>query len=41
MGAFDPERMLRTLAQRAVQYVLVGAVAARLQGFPRLKRRPT
>jgi hypothetical protein len=36
MGAFDPERILRTLAKRGVRYVLVGATAARLQGFPRL-----
>jgi hypothetical protein len=36
MGAFDPERILRTLARRRVRYVLVGATAARLQGFPRL-----
>ena len=36
MGAFDPERILRTLAKREVRYILVGATAARLQGFPRL-----
>lgn len=36
MGAFNPERILRTLAKRGVRYVLVGATAARLQGFPRL-----
>ena len=36
MGAFDPERILRTLSKRGVRYVLVGATAARLQGFPRL-----
>jgi hypothetical protein len=36
MGAFDPERILRALARRRVRYVLVGAIAARLQGFPRL-----
>jgi len=36
MGAFDPERILRTLSKRDVRYVLVGATAARLQGFPRL-----
>jgi len=35
-GAFDPARILRTLAKRRVRYVLVGATAARLQGFPRL-----
>jgi hypothetical protein len=32
----DPERLIRTLAQHAVQYVLIGALAARLQGFPRV-----
>ena len=36
MSAFDPERILRALAARQVSYVLVGATAARLQGFPRL-----
>jgi hypothetical protein len=36
MGAFDPERILRALASREVRYILVGATAARLQGFPRL-----
>ncbi len=36
MSAFDPERILRTLADRHVRYVLVGATAARLHGFPRL-----
>jgi hypothetical protein len=33
---FDPERLMVALARHEVQYVLVGAVAARLQGFPRL-----
>lgn len=33
---FDPERLITTLARHAVEYILVGAVAARLQGFPRL-----
>jgi hypothetical protein len=36
MSAFDPERLLKTLARHRVRYVLVGAVAARLQGFPRM-----
>jgi hypothetical protein len=36
MGGFDPERILRALARRQVRYVLIGASAARLQGFPRL-----
>lgn len=33
---FDPERIVRALAEHGVEYVLVGALAARLQGFPRL-----
>lgn len=36
MSAFDPERILRALGRRQVRYVLIGATAARLQGFPRL-----
>jgi hypothetical protein len=33
---FDPERIVRVLSKREVLYILVGATAARLQGFPRL-----
>ena len=33
---FDPKRILRALSKRGVLYILVGATAARLQGFPRL-----
>jgi hypothetical protein len=33
---FDPERIVSVLAQHGVRYVLIGALAARLQGFPRL-----
>jgi len=33
---FDPERIFAALASQRVQFVLVGALAARLQGFPRL-----
>lgn len=33
---FDPERIFATLATHQVEFVLVGALAARLQGFPRL-----
>jgi hypothetical protein len=33
---FDPERILRVLAAHKVRFVLIGALAARLQGFPRL-----
>lgn len=36
MSAFDPARILRALGRRKVRYVLIGAAAARLQGFPRL-----
>jgi predicted nucleotidyltransferase len=36
VGAFDPERIIRALAKRGVRFVLVGATAARLQGFPRV-----
>lgn len=36
VAPFDPERIIRTLSQHGVDYVLVGALAARLQGFPRL-----
>jgi hypothetical protein len=32
----DPERLVRTLGRHGVAYVLIGALAARLQGFPRL-----
>ncbi|HUF27833.1 MAG TPA: hypothetical protein VMM18_12735 [Gemmatimonadaceae bacterium] len=33
---FDPERIVTVLARHRVRYVLIGALAARLQGFPRL-----
>ena len=32
----DPERIVSVLARHGVRYVLIGALAARLQGFPRL-----
>lgn len=32
----DPELLFTTLGRHGVQYVLIGALAARLQGFPRL-----
>lgn len=35
-GPLDPERLLTVLAEQGVRYVLVGALAARLQGFPRV-----
>jgi hypothetical protein len=32
----DPERLIQTLGRHGVAYVLTGALAARLHGFPRL-----
>lgn len=32
----DPERLFTVLAAHGVRFVLIGALAARLQGFPRL-----
>ena len=32
----DPERLIRALARHRVRFVLIGGLAARLQGFPRL-----
>jgi len=36
VAPLDPERLITTLAKHQVRYVLIGAAAARLQGFPRL-----
>lgn len=36
VAPLDPERLLTTLARHGVRFVLIGALAARLQGFPRL-----
>ena len=36
VAPLDPERLLAVLAAYGVRYVLIGALAARLQGFPRL-----
>jgi hypothetical protein len=36
VAPLDPERLLTVLANHGVQYVLIGALAARLQGFPRV-----
>lgn len=36
IAPLDPERLIVTLAKHGVDYVLIGAVAARLQGFPRM-----
>ena len=32
----DPERLITTLARHRVKYVMIGAMGARLQGFPRV-----
>jgi hypothetical protein len=36
LAPFDPERLITTLARHSVRYIMIGAMAARLQGFPRL-----
>ncbi len=36
VAAFDPSRIFEVLAQHEVAFVLIGALAARLQGFPRM-----
>jgi hypothetical protein len=36
IAAFDPELLLRALSHHRVNFVLIGALAARLHGFPRL-----
>jgi hypothetical protein len=36
IAPLDPERLFTTLARHGVRFVLIGALAARLQGFPRL-----
>lgn len=36
ISPLDPERLVQTLDRHDVRYVLIGALAARLQGFPRL-----
>lgn len=36
IAPFDPERLLETLSRHRVNFVLIGALAARLHGFPRL-----
>ncbi len=35
-AALDPEQIIKILAKHRVRFVLIGALAARLQGFPRL-----
>jgi hypothetical protein len=36
VAAFDPERLISVLHDHRVEFVLIGALAARLYGFPRL-----
>lgn len=36
IAPFDPERLLSALTRHRVKFVLIGALAARLHGFPRL-----
>ncbi|MDP9203604.1 MAG: hypothetical protein M3P26_17005 [Gemmatimonadota bacterium] len=36
VAPFDPERLLETLSRHRVHFILIGALAARLHGFPRL-----
>jgi predicted nucleotidyltransferase len=36
LAPLDPERLITTLARHEVRYVMIGAMAARLQGFPRV-----
>jgi hypothetical protein len=36
VAAFDPEKLIRTLRRHRVEFVLIGALAARLYGFPRV-----
>ena len=36
IAPFDPERLLAALSSHKVNFVLIGALAARLHGFPRL-----
>jgi hypothetical protein len=36
IAPLDPEKLIRTLSRHRVKFVLIGALAARLYGFPRL-----
>jgi len=36
VAVFDPEKLIRTLRKHRVDFVLIGALAARLYGFPRV-----
>jgi hypothetical protein len=36
IAALDPERLIAVLAAHSVRYILIGALGARLHGFPRI-----
>ncbi|HJP61565.1 MAG TPA: hypothetical protein VJ865_16270 [Gemmatimonadaceae bacterium] len=36
VAALDPERVIKVLARHRVKFVMIGALAARMYGFPRL-----
>ena len=36
VAPFDPERLIKALSRHRVKFVLIGALAARLHGFPRV-----
>jgi hypothetical protein len=36
VAALDPERIIKTLSRHRVKFVMIGALAARMYGFPRL-----
>ena len=36
IAPFDPGRIITTLHRHGVEFILIGALAARLHGFPRL-----
>lgn len=36
VATFDPEKLIRALRKHRVDFVLIGALAARLYGFPRI-----
>src|SRR5213592_1822844 len=38
VAPLNPELLFKTLARHQVEFVLIGALAARLQGFPRFTR---
>jgi hypothetical protein len=36
LAPLDPERLIRALEKHRVRYILIGALGARMQGFPRV-----